>query len=182
VAIGCDVARYGDDQSVIFVRKGKVLLHAELHVKQNTSFVAQRLRELCEEYKDSANAPKLIPCLIDEGGIGGGVVDQNGGYLFVPVNAACSPRRGDRFKNVRAELWFGPRDFLKGDVLDIHRIPKTYLIRLKQELLVATYKVLPENGKIAIQSKDDMKAILGRSPDLADAFNLCLYPPTGIRI
>jgi hypothetical protein len=177
VALGCDVARYGDDHTIIMVRKGPVLLHVETHVKRDTSFVAQRLRELTHEHADSFNEPRLIPCMIDEGGIGGGVIDQNQGYLFVPVNAACKPRRDERYVNVRAELWFLSKEPAMKGLLDVSRLPLSYLSRLKQELLVATYKILPTNGKIQVQSKDDMKAILKRSPDLADAFNLCLYPP-----
>jgi hypothetical protein len=177
VAIGCDVARYGDDATVMMVRKGVCLLHAETHLKQSTAFTAQRLRELCVQYADGHNVAQRIPCLIDEGGVGSGVIDQAGGYQFVPVNASCRPRRTDRFLNVRAELWFSAREPALRGLLDVSRLPQAYQLRLKAELLAARYRVKEVTGLLQVTSKEDMKSILKRSPDVADAFNLALYPP-----
>lgn len=174
VAVGCDVARYGTDQTVLFVRKGLCLLHAESHVRWNTSQTAARLRELCHEYSDTHNPERRIPCLVDEGGIGGGVIDQADGYHFVAINAAHSPRNKDRFLNVRAELSFNARDLVAD--LDLSRLPSAYRQRLRQELSFFRYKVRPDD-RLQVESKDDIKKGLGRSPDVADAFNLCVYPP-----
>lgn len=177
VVIGCDVARYGDDQTVIMVRKGMCLLHVETHVKQSTTFTATRLKELCWQYKDADNDEFKIPCMIDEGGIGGGVIDQCDRYTFHPVNAACKPRREERYINVRAELWFVARDYANLGAIDLSRLPPAYTTRLKQELMAGQYLIQPRTGRIQVTPKDDMKAVLGRSPDLADAFNLAFYPP-----
>jgi hypothetical protein len=177
VAVGCDVGRYGDDKTVIVARKGLCLVHAEQHSKLSTKAVAQRLREVCHELRDAHNAEKQIPVNVDEGGVGGGVIDQAEGYLFLPVNASCKPRDPERYALVRDELWFSARKYANEGLLDVSRLPPAYLPRLKAELMAAQYQILPGNGKRKVTSKDDMKAVLRRSPDLADAFNLCLYPP-----
>lgn len=177
VAIGCDVARYGDDSTVMMVRKGLALLHGETAVKQSTKQTAQRLRELCEEFRDQHNEPKKIPVQIDEGGIGGGVIDQADGYHFLAVNASRKPRNEARYMNVRSELWFNAREPALGGQLDISRLPAQMLARLKLELMVAKYRVLPGTDKLVVTTKEEMKALLGRSPDVADCYNLTLYPP-----
>lgn len=180
VVVGCDVGRYGDDHSVICVRKGYKLLHIETHVKQPTNVIAQRIKEVCSLFEDRYNPQKRIPCMIDEGGIGAGVIDQGSDYLFIPVNAACKPRNPLRYPRVRDELWFVARQAALEGLMDVsavqQRQPST-LQRLFAELSVAKYEVINGKDMVKVSSKDDMKAVLGKSPDLADAFNLCWYPP-----
>jgi hypothetical protein len=177
IAIGCDVGRYGDDQTVIIARKGLKLVHCETHVKQPTTFVAQRIKEVCYMLGDSHAPPRRIPVHIDEGGIGGGVIDQADGHLFLAVNASCTPRNPQRYVRVRDELWFMGRQAALEGLLDVSSLPHTHLLRLKAELMCAKYRVLPGSDKLQVSNKEDMKTLLKRSPDLADAFNLCMYPP-----
>ena len=75
-------------------------------------------------------------------------------------------------------MWFVAREPALKGLVDVSALPPAILNRLKTELMVATYKVMPATAKIQVASKDDMKALLKRSPDLADGFNLCLYPPS----
>lgn len=180
VVIGCDVARYGDDHTCIMVRKGFAMLHCEILIKYNTRQVSTRLKELADQFKDGANAAKKIPCMIDEGGIGGGVIDQHDGHRFVPINAGRKARFPERYRNIRSELWFNGREPALQNLLDVSRLAPNVLTRLKAELMVAKYEIIPGTDKVQVSSKDDMKAILKRSPDIADAFNLCLYPPPPI--
>lgn len=178
VVLGCDVGRYGDDKTVIFARKGLCLTHAEVYAKQPTTFVANRLKELCWSLKDEHNPEHKIPVLIDEGGVGGGVIDQGGLHNFLAVNASGTPHRDDRYFNIRAELVFHARDV--GAELDISRVHPTVRQRLQQELLFFKY-VVRNDGRVQVTPKDAMKEEMGRSPDVADAFNLCLYPPPASR-
>ena len=180
VSIGCDVARYGDNNTVMVVRKGYCLLHAEVHSKIPTNVTAQKLRELCARFKDPHNPERRIPCLIDEGGVGSGVIDQADNYLFVPVNASYKPRNPKRYKNVRAELWFTAREAALRGCLDVSRLHPSVLSRLRAELMAARYEVVPGSDRLAVTEKADAVAVLKRSPDLADAFNLACYPPPKI--
>lgn len=177
VAIGCDVGRYGNDRTAIYVRKGFCALHCEHHAKRSLKWTGDRLRELCHEFADRHNVRERIPCLIDEGGVGGGLVDHPDGYRFIGVNASCKPRNPVRYWDTRAELWFTTREMAEQGALDVSRLPPASLAQLKRELLAARYKVHDGTDRNKVLSKDSMKAILGRSPDLADAFNLTYYPP-----
>lgn len=174
VVVSCDVGRYGDDKSVIFVRKGLCVLSCNVYSKQSTKFLAERLKEKCWEHKDEHNPEHKIPVLVDEGGIGGGVIDQGGLYNFLAINASRTPHREERYFNVRAELVFNARDV--GAEVDISRLHPGVQQKLRQELLFFKY-FIRQDGRIQVTSKDDMKEELGRSPDLADAFNMLLYPP-----
>jgi len=176
VQIGCDVGRYGDDSSVIFARKGYCILHAEIHTKQPTNVIAERVKEVAQSFADSHNEKKKIPCLIDEGGIGSGVVDQGDDWNFIGINASCKPRNPLRYRLIRDELWFHARQVALECLMDVSRCPPMILSRLFNELSVCKYQVMPGRDIIRVNSKDEMKDILKRSPDLADAFNLCWYP------
>lgn len=177
VVIGCDVARYGDNQTVIMVRKGYCALHAEVHSKQSTEVTARQLREVCNRFADAANPERRIPCLIDEGGVGSGVIDQADGHLFVPVNASRKPHDAKRYVNVRSELWFTGRAAALAGCLDLHRLNPALLSRLREELMATQYEVIDGTDKIWVSSKDEAVERLKRSPDVADALNLSLYSP-----
>lgn len=175
VAVGCDVARYGDCQTVIVVRKGWCVLHAEVHSKQSTDVTARQIREACHRFADAHNDERKIPCMIDEGGVGGGVIDQAQGYLFVPVNASKRPRNPDRYLNVRAELWFAAREAALRGCMDVSRLDPAFLSRLRAELMATQYEVIDGTDKIRVSSKEDAEEELRRSPDAADALNLSYY-------
>jgi len=177
VVIGCDVARYGDNSTVVVARKGYCLLEAQVRGKQATTETVRQLEEACYRLSDEHNPEKLIPCLIDEGGVGGGVIDQGvqDGYHFVAVNASRKPKEPDRYFNVRAELYFRARQVALEECLDVSRLPPAILGRLRQELLATQYLVIPGRDKMRVEEKDEIVARLKRSPDLADAFNLCCY-------
>jgi hypothetical protein len=46
---------------------------------------------------------------------------------------------------------------------------------LTQELLAVKLKDVDKDNKVAVQSKDDMKRILGKSPDISDAVMMGMY-------
>lgn len=177
VVIGCDVARYGDCSTVIVVRKGYCVLDAQVCSQQDTAVTARKIREACHRFADGHNPEHTIPCLIDEGGVGSGVIDQAGGYLFVPVNASKRPHEPKRYVNVRAELWFKSREAALQNCLDVSRLPVAILTRLRQELLACQYEIVEGTDRVRVSSKEDAVEQLKRSPDLADAFNLCCYTP-----
>lgn len=114
--IGCDVARFGDDDTAIHVRWGPVSLHHEWANGWSTTQTAGRLKQLAAEWASFANAcrdsssapfkPEDIPIKVDDDGVGGGVVDQAGDFRFVPVNAGSEAYRDEDYPNRRSELWF----------------------------------------------------------------------------
>lgn len=183
--IGCDPARFGDDHSSIFVRWGKSVVVRETYKGCDTTFVAGRLKVLCNEWGVRAGVPvRLVPCKIDVVGLGAGVVDQAGRgdekYNFIPVNSASSPVRENRYVKRRDELWETTVELAKRGLIEWSRLDKKAKDELSRQLLAPRYEY-DGSGRMRVDQKDDVKKRIGRSPDDADALNLCvtstLYRP-----
>lgn len=168
--IGVDVARFGDDQSVIYFRKGRdgrgiePLKYRGLDTMQLAGRVAEVLNGSVKD------AEVIDACFIDGGGVGGGVVDRlrQLGHNVVDVNFGS--RSSDlKYKNKRAEMWGLMRDWLKEGVIEDSSA-------LEQDLIGPEY-FFDANNAIVLESKEDMKKRGLASPDLADALALTFAFP-----
>lgn len=162
--IGVDVARFGDDRTVLFPRQGLAAFRPVTMRNVRTTAIAARVAQ--------AHA-KWLPGLItvdDTGHWGHGVVDNllTAGIPVVPV-IFSDPAIDPRYKNRRAEMWFGMADWVKGGGA-LPPVPE-----LVGELTTPTYTFL--SGKLVLEEKDQIKERLGRSPDLADALALTFALP-----
>lgn len=168
VVMGVDVARFGDDRSVITIVKGHKVLPQVIIRGMDTQQLAKRVYELSLEHKaESIN--------VDVIGVGGGVVDalQSIGCPVSGVNVAEPAWDVDKFANRKAEGWWVVRQrLLDGDL----SLPDDK--DLERELM-CSYKY-NLTGKIVIQPKEEVKKVLGRSPDLADSLVLALFPRMGL--
>lgn len=164
---GVDVARFGADKSAIAKRQGNVLLEP---VKWFAGLDTMQLvgRIAAEFYATGAGLrPEVI--LVDSIGLGSGVVDRLH-ELAIPVrgvNVSESPALKDKFRNLRAELWFEARDWFTARDSNLANDEA-----LGGELVGLRYKIADSSGKLQVESKDDMKKRGLPSPNLADAFVL----------
>jgi hypothetical protein len=166
--LGVDVARFGDDQTVICPRRGRdarskpwVTLRGA-----DTMQVAARVAEIAGQLKPDA-------IFVDEGGLGAGVVDRLK-QLNVPnvigVNFGSSPDGTDpvadgvRVKNKRAEMWARMREWLRNGA-----IPEDY--DLTSDLTGVEYG-FDSDQAIQLESKEHMKKRGLASPDKGDALAL----------
>jgi hypothetical protein len=162
---GLDVARFGSDSSVLCKRQSNVVHTLErwrnLDLMQLTGAVVSQY-EAC----DHKSRPTEI--LVDSIGLGAGVVDRLR-ELNLPargINVSESPAMGGTYLNLRAELWHKAKAWLeKRDC----KIPNNE--DLIGELATVRY-TFTSNGKIKIESKDDIRRRGLKSPDMADAFVL----------
>lgn len=185
--IGCDVARYGDDYTAIHLRRGPVSLHHERYNGWGTNETAGRLKQLAREYADVGEDPQTIAIVIDDDGVGGGVVDQDDGFNFIGLSAAETAVDPEDYPNRRSELWFGTQSRAKERRLDLSRLPIEIRLLLRRQLLTPTWK-LDSQGRRVVEAKEAMKARLkkqnpqltGGSPDDADALNLAYAPVTSM--
>ncbi len=114
---------------------------------------------------------KVNAVFVDTIGVGSGVMDrlEEKGYNAIDANASMKADSNDTYINKRAEMYFLLRDFIrKGG-----KVPNDE--ELKEELLAIRYFYSKSNGKIQIQSKDEIKEIIGRSPDKADSVALHFF-------
>ena len=166
VVWGLDVARFGSDRSALAKRQGQVLIEP---VK---SWQNKDLMELAgiilTEYEATTYRLKPEAIYIDAIGIGAGLADRlrelDLPAVAVSVSETASLR--DRFSRLRDELFWNAREWF--EARDCHMPDDQTLI---SELTAIRYKYL-SNGKLKIESKDEMKRRGQRSPDLADAFVL----------
>ena len=82
------------------------------------------------------------------------------------VNVAESASVSERFSRLRDELWFNARDWLS----------KRHCMLVKDDTLIAELSLpkysFTSNGKIKVESKDELKKRYPQSPDVADALVL----------
>lgn len=171
--LGVDVARFGDDKSVIYPRRGNDAksMPIEIYEKLDTMTFAAKVADAIQRYKPDG-------VFIDVGGIGAGVVDRLVQLQFkvIGVNFGGTADRympgGTKAADKRSEMWLSLRDGLK----DSLAIPKD--TRLEFELLSPNY-TYDHNNAILLEKKKDMKKRGLQSPDIVDALALTYaYPVT----
>lgn len=163
--LGVDVARFGDDRTVIFRRQGlhagrqpKILRNADTH-----EIAGQTAREF-----DEWGADHIF--VDDTGGWGAGTIDAliRLGYPVTPVNSSAKAFN-PRYMNKRAEMHFEGAEWVKkgGGLPDIPEIVR--------EATAATYFF--NAGRLQVIEKDMIKKVIGCSPDLWDSFLLTFASP-----
>lgn len=163
VVLGVDVARFGDDQSVICVRQNRKVHEFLKYRGLNNMEVAAKVVQAFHKYQPSA-------IYVDEIGLGSGVADrltQLGlGRFLIPVTAGRAAASPNAYFNKRTECWVRTRDFLLAGA-DLPDDPD-----LAKELTSIEYGYTSQN-KMQIERKSDTKLKLGgESPDTADSLTL----------
>lgn len=163
VELGGDVARYGDDESVLTIRKGN---------KTEPQIIYKHidLMQLADEWYSVYMNKKAEAIKVDAIGIGAGVVDalKRKGINVIEVNESQSPA-DEKYQNARAEMYFNIREKAMNDEISIPDDPE-----LKTEVSYTHYKTNSQM-RIQIEAKDDIKKKIGRSPDRADSLALAFY-------
>lgn len=160
VILGCDIARFGSDQTVIYRRQGLVAWQLGawrgLDTMATSSMIAQMIAN---------EHPEAV--FVDGGGLGAGVVDRlrQLGHVVSDVNFGSKAGRDNLYVNKRAEMWCDLRDWLKsgGCIPDDQEI--------KDDLSSLEYGY-DSRERVQLESKDDMRKRGLASPDKADALAL----------
>jgi hypothetical protein len=162
VVWGLDVARYGDDASVLCIRQGR-------HLQALHSWKKLSLMELAGRVLDLLNSSDEPPeeILVDSIGLGAGVLDRLRELDISArgVNVSESPAMADRYANLRAELWDATKSWFSEEV----QIPNDD--SLIADLTAPRYS-FNSSGKMLVESKAETKKRLGRSTDFADSLVL----------
>jgi hypothetical protein len=175
---GLDVARYGEDKSVLVHKVGRVVEWIDTWEKQDTMQTVGNT---------AAKVPKSAPIGVDVIGIGAGVVDRlrELDYAVTGVNvsqAALDPlgnpitdSSGEMtFDNLRGAIWWLLREAFDPENPEALAIPPDSEDRLVGDLTAPTFSYT-SRGKIKVESKDEIKKRIGRSPDYGDAVGIANY-------
>lgn len=177
VVISCDVARFGDDETVIAERVGQTCRIVERYVGRKPAVTAtgsqhgdlvQTAGRIAEHA--SKHPRQHVRLVVDDTGVGGGVTDilRNDGWEVTAFNGGETAFNPLRFPNRRSELWFMVGAQLEDIDLDDDD-------QLAADLVAPEYSYDLKMRKV-VERKEDTKKRLGRSPDRADAVNLLFVP------
>ena len=179
VVWGLDVARFGSDRTVLTKRKGPKLVEPQL-VKRNLDTM-QVAGWVVNEWNETPARLRPIEIMVDSIGLGAGVADRlrEMGLPATDVNVSEAPAFGEKYTNLRAELWFRGKEWLARRNVSLEHADG----RLIDELAMVKYG-FTSNGKIKVESKDEIKKRTRdkSSPDLADSFLLTFAGTNGIAI
>ena len=167
LVMGVDVARFGNDASVICLRRGLACLPPMIYRGLDNMQLADRVALAISE-----NSPA---CVFIDAGQGQGVIDRliHMGFPVIEVPFGGKPLSA-KFVNRRTEMWYGVREWLKsGGILP------SDCTQLKSELTIPRYWY-DAAGRIVLEPKDRIKERLGASPDIADALALTFAAPIAI--
>ena len=172
--LGVDVARFGDDDSVIAARIGK---HAfPLEVFSGLDGV-QLAAEVMRIARDFIAKNRKVRVNVDGIGVGASCVDAlkhselaaSGKMIVHDVQAGAKALDPINYVNMRAQLWFDLGVWLaEGGSLPPNDGDLT------REILAPSYEVM-KDGRIQVESKDEIKKKIGNSPDRADALCLAVH-------
>lgn len=198
--VGVDVARFGDDDTVMQgVIGNRTLLpriprkpaRSEMSAEQLNAWLAREvLQYTLELHATNPNKNQKPLVCVDGVGVGAavwGVLSNDKRIECVMVETGAAPtgsvddghkeksaggkvENADRYFNLRSQIHFG----LKAWLLDgggIHDDPM-----LEQELTAPTFEFDARN-RYKVERKEDIKPRLGRSPDRMDALCLAVYQP-----
>lgn len=166
--LACDVARFGDDSTVIGLRKG-------LKLKSLEELKGKSLVEICDRIEIVAGKNKSMKMKIDETGVGGGVVDilKSRGYReVIGINFGSKPQDADKFADLPSEMWC---------TFPIEEVGLIENDRLFHELTDRRYSY-DHKARRQVESKDSYKSRNnGKSCDYADCVLMLYYEPKIIR-
>lgn len=166
---GLDCARFGSDRSALAVRRGNVL-DEPVTIWSQLELMAL-VGRVKNKWDATSDPDRPTDICVDAIGLGSGVADRlrELGLPARAINVSEAPALGDKYRNLRSELWFKCKEWFMARDCNLANDDA-----LGRELTSVKYG-FQSNGKVYAESKDDMKkrgALKGQSPDVADAFVL----------
>lgn len=173
--ITADIARLGDDSTVIYVWDGwKVIERYEI----NKSLVTESAK-----YIKDLSIKHEIPMsrvIVDEDGVGGGVVDILRCVGFIANKRPTSKRLN--YSNRKTECAFNTARILNNNKAYMPNVSQKLMDKVKQELDWLRQKDIDKEGKIRLVPKSDIKESIGRSPDDLDNWIMRSYFELGQKL
>ena len=160
--MGVDVARFGNDKTVIIIRHGPKVIYIDELRKSDIVNTTGAVVTAALKYK-------VKNIIVDEIGVGAGVLDNlkaDKRFDAAGLNGSNSPSNTEQYLNLRAEVFDGLRQrFADGDI-SIPNDPE-----LISQMASLTYKY-NARGQLQLESKDAIRSSGRQSPDKADAIAL----------
>jgi len=176
--ITADIARFGKDRTIIIVWEGLTIIDIIELNRAALDEVVNKIRLTCQQH-----SILLQDVVCDEDGVGGGVVDHLYGVKGFVANSRAIPTANEiRMRQSRVESSLIPKinfknlksqsAFKLAELLNDHKI-RFDTIDYRDEIIedlsaLLKQKDIDSEGKLTIIPKDDVKAVIARSPDVGD--------------
>ena len=165
--ITCDVARFGNDKSVVMLWNGLTVLNIK-------TFETNTITELAEYIKtlQQKEGVKTNNILADEDGLGGGLIDI---LRIKGFQNNSRPLKNENYQNLKTQCYYKLADLVNKGQVGIVNDNITTRQHIIEELEQVRSKDQDKDNKNKIVDKDTVKAIIGRSPDYADCLAMRMY-------
>ena len=165
--ITCDVARFGNDKTIIMLWKG-------LHITKVRTLLKSAINDVVEQIKQMQQQEqvKLSNIIVDEDGVGGGVKDYLRCRGFVNNSR---PIKKENYQNLKTQCYYKLASMINTAQIGISMNDVNIKQTMIEELEQIRSKDQDKDNKLQIVPKETVKAILGRSPDYADAMAMRMY-------
>ena len=155
-----DIARYGKDNTLIGLWDG---FRLNKIVKISRNKITEAADEINKLRKD--NGIPLSNILVDEDGVGGGVVDILNCKGFVNNSR---PLNGENYDNLKSQCGFKFTKRVNENGYYINGVDEKDKELITEECEQLKKNNIDKDGKQSLVPKDKVKQILGRSPDYSD--------------
>ncbi len=187
IMFGVDVARYGDDETVIYRNaKGRLKLAVHRHGQNLMATAGDIVAQYKKVLKEFPEYKGRVYVNIDDTGLGGGVTDRLkevkreqklNQLAVIPINAAEkidantneNKAAAEYYNNITTHMWAVLRELLKDKQIEMEDDADTFAQLSTRKYFMAS------NGKLELESKKEMKKRGIASPDRADAAALAVY-------
>jgi len=166
--ITCDVARFGQDKTVIMLWNGLQVEQIQSYDKSSITQVAKAIEDM--QFKNEVKRANII---IDEDGVGGGVVDMLPSCRGFVNNSR--PLKNENYQNLKTQCYYKLAEKINKNEIGITTndiMIKQYII---EELEQVRSKDADRDTKLKIIQKDVVKNLIGRSPDFSDSLAMRMY-------
>ena len=165
--ITADIARLGSDKIVIGLWHGfvckEIFTIEKKKITETYTFIDQLRR---------THGIPLNNVICDEDGVGGGAVDMLGCKGFVNNSKALN---GENYSNLQSQCAFKLADKINTNQIYLSVKDSEVKKQIIEELEQLKRKDMDSDGKVGIIPKDQVKAVIGRSPDYRDMLLMRMY-------
>lgn len=177
--ITADIARFGRDKTVIGLWTGFRLKKIITIPKNKITEAAEVIKTLAEKY--------MVPMsntIVDEDGVGGGVVDILGCEGFVNNSRALDnpeTREPENYNNLKSQMYYALSMLINKAGMFIADVDPEIKDMIIQELEQVKQYRMDVDGKKSVLPKDKIKDLIGRSPDYSDMLMMRMWFNYGFR-
>jgi hypothetical protein len=168
-----DIARYGSDKTVIMVWQGFEVILVQSWEHKGIDETAELIRNLSIQF----NVP-YSRIIVDSDGLGGGVMDILRGIKGFVANAQPFLRKDGRpsnYQNMKTQCQYALAEAINARKLAVRTPDIKVREAISEELDYIRTRDADKDGKLKLMPKDEIKELLGRSPDYVDALTFRMY-------